>query len=126
LPYGQRVHFDETLQHVRGLCGRNVNARLFDADDKALVHWEGELVEEELDTEAIAHRLDPQVVGQAEAEARVRALREGHVALFQVGNHPFVLDRIDTTSAERIEPEGIRVRDSGGTTVELVPDAPQS
>jgi hypothetical protein len=123
LPYGQRVHFEETLEHVRGLCGRNVTARLFDADGKELVHWEGELVEEELDTEAIADRLDPKVVGQAEAEARVRALREGHVALFQVGNHPFVLDTIDTTSAERIEPEGIRVRDRAGTTVELVPDS---
>jgi hypothetical protein len=126
LPYGQGVSFEETLQHVRGLCGRNVIARLFDADGKALVHWEGELVEEELDTEAIADRLDPKVVGQAEAEERVRALREGHVALFQVGNHPFVLDPIDTTSAERIEPDGIRVRDSEGTTVELVPDSADS
>jgi hypothetical protein len=120
------VSFEETLEHVRGLCGRNVNARLFDAEGTALVHWEGELVEEELDTEAIAHRLDPEVVGQAEAEARVRALREGKVALFQVGNHPFVLDRIDTIGAERIDPEGIRVHDGGGTTVELVPDPADS
>jgi hypothetical protein len=120
------MSFEQTLQHVRGLCGRNVNARLFDMEGTALVHWEGELVEEILDTEAIAARLDPKVVGQAEAEARVRALRAGDVALFQVGNHPFVLDRVDTTIAERIEPEGIRVRDSEGTTVELVPDAPQS
>lgn len=115
------MSFEETLECVRALCGRVVTATLFGADGGQIARWEGVLAEEELDAQAVADRLERRVAGQPDAELRVRALRNGDVALFTVGDKPLVIDRIDTTSAERLEPEGVRMRDPGGATVELVP-----
>jgi hypothetical protein len=115
------VEFEEVVSRVRALTGRTVTATLFAPDGRRLAHWEGELAEEELDSEALADRLESRIAGQADAEIRVRALREGGVALFTVGDKPFVVDRIDTATAEAIQPEGVRLRDAQGMTVELVP-----
>jgi hypothetical protein len=36
------VSFEETLGHVRALCGCSVTATLYDAAGKAVGRWEGE------------------------------------------------------------------------------------
>jgi hypothetical protein len=121
LPYVALVEFSDVVDRVRSLVGRPVSATLLAPDGRQLARWEGELAEEELDSQAIADRMEPRVAGHEDAEQRVRALRDGDVALFTVGGNPLVVDRIDTASAEPIEPEGVRMRDAQGMTVELVP-----
>jgi hypothetical protein len=106
------------------LIGRQVTATLAAPDGREVARWDGELAEEQIDPQAMADRLAPRVAGHEEAEERVRALRAGQVALFTVGDRPFVIDRIDTAGAEPVEPEGVRVRDAEGMTVELVPAQP--
>jgi hypothetical protein len=118
------MDFEAIVVRARALVGRQVTATLSAPDGRRLAHWEGELSEEEIDTAAMADRLEPTVVGHDDAEERVRALRDGHVALFTVGGKPLVIDRIDTAGAEPIEPEGVRMRDAEGMTVELVPAQP--
>jgi hypothetical protein len=124
LPYLARVDFDGIVARVRPLIGRRVSATLTAPDGRRLARWEGDLAEETIDPRAMADRLEPRVAGHEDAEERVRALREGQVALFTIGDRPFVIDRIDTAGAEPVEPEGIRVRDAEGMTVELVPAGP--
>jgi hypothetical protein len=115
------MEFEATVARARALVGREVTATLHAPDGRRLARWEGELAEEELDTAAMADRMEPRIAGHEDAERRVRALREGHVALFTVGGRPLVIDAIDTTGAEPIEPEGLRIRDAEDMTVELVP-----
>jgi hypothetical protein len=118
------MDFDAIIARVRPLIGRQVTATLATPDGRQVARWEGELAEEEIDPQAMADRLEPRVAGHEGAEERVRALRAGQVALFTVGDRPFVIDRIDTAGAEPVEPEGVRVRDAEGMTVELVPAQP--
>ena len=118
------MEFEETLGRAQALIGRRVTATLTAPDGRRLARWDGELAREELDTDALADRIEPRVAGHDDAERRVRALRAGHVALFTVGGDPLVIDAIDTARAEPIEPEGLRIRDSEGMTVELVPTQP--
>jgi hypothetical protein len=115
------VEFEDLLARVRALTGRTVTATLYSPDGRQIARWEGELAEETLDTEAIADRLEPRVAGHEDAERRVRALREGQVAMFTVDGNPLVVDRIDTAAAEPIEPEGVRMRDTEDMTIELLP-----
>jgi hypothetical protein len=115
------VEFDDLLARVRALSGRPVTATLYSPDGRRLARWEGELAEEALDTEAVADRLESRVAGHEDAARRVRALREGAVAMFTVDGNPLVIDRIDTAAAEAIEPEGVRMRDPEGMTIELLP-----
>jgi hypothetical protein len=124
LPYVARMEFEETVGRAQGLIGRRVTATLTAPDGRRLARWEGELAQEELDTGAMADRIEPRVAGHDDAERRVRALRDGQVALFTVGGDPLVIDAIDTARAEPIEPEGLRIRDAEGMTVELVPAQP--
>jgi hypothetical protein len=112
---------EEIVELVRGLCGRSVTATLLSAEGEILARWAGLLAEEELDAAAVADRLEPRVAGDPDVERRVRVLREGGVALFTVDGKPLVIDSIDTAGAERIDPQGVRLRDSTGTVVELVP-----
>jgi hypothetical protein len=121
LPYGRRVEFSETVERIRSMLGDEVRATLFAPDGRTLARWQGELAEEELDSEGMADRLESRVAGHEDAERRVRALRDGEVALFTVAGNPLVVDRIDTKAAEAIEPAGVRMRDAEGMTVELVP-----
>jgi hypothetical protein len=117
----QNVEFRDLVARVRGLVGRPVSATLLAPDGRQLARWEGELAEEELDAGAIADRMEPRVAGHDDAEERVRALRDGDVALFTVDGNPLVVDRIDTAGADPVEPEGVRMRDAQGMTVELIP-----
>jgi hypothetical protein len=121
LPYVRCVEFPDLLTRVRDLTGRRVTATLFAPDGRQLARWEGELAEETLDTEGIADRMEPRVAGHEDAERRVRAIRDGEVAMFTVGGNPLVVDRIDTAGAEPLEPAGVRVRDAEGMTIELLP-----
>jgi hypothetical protein len=101
-----------------------VTATLLAPDGRRLARWEGTLAEEPLDTDGIADRMEPRVAGNEEAEERVRAIRDGDVAMFTVAGNPFVVDRIDTATAEAVEPEGVRMRDAEGMTIELLPADP--
>src|SRR3954470_15806307 len=124
LPYVAAMDFDAIVARVRPLIGRRVTATLSAPDGRELARWEGELAEESIDPQAMADRLEPRVAGHEGAEERVRALRAGQVALFTVGDRPFVIDRIDTAGAEPLEPEGVRVRDAECMTVALIPAQP--
>jgi hypothetical protein len=118
------VEFEDLVGSVRTLVGRAVTATLLAPDGRRLARWEGTLAEEPLDTDGIADRMEPRVAGNEEAEERVRAIRDGDVAMFTVAGNPFVVDRIDTATAEAVEAEGVRMRDAEGMTIELLPADP--
>jgi hypothetical protein len=118
------VEFETLVTRARSLVGRDVTATLLAPDGRRLARWEGVLAEEQLDTDAIADRMEPRVAGHEDAERRVRAIRDGDVVMFTVAGNPFVIDRIDTAAAEAVEPEGIRMRDVEGMTIELLPGEP--
>jgi hypothetical protein len=124
LPYVAPVEFEAVVTRVRSLVGRAVTATLLSPDGRRLARWEGTLAEEALDTQGIADRMEARVAGNEEAERRVRAIRDGDVAMFTVAGNPLVVDRIDTARAEPVEPEGVRMSDAQGMTIELLPAEP--
>jgi hypothetical protein len=86
------VEFDDVVNRVRSLVGRNVVSTLLDGDGNELVVWEGPLVE------------------QTDSDG-----------MWLIGAKPFLLDRHDIAAAEAIEPDGVRLRGHDSTVVELVP-----